>query len=65
MLFSLTKRLLVNDEGKSYLEFIDNDPKQENPIALLYFEEFPSQEKGVLKLDLSSVVLGDVSEPDC
>ena len=55
----------MNDEGKSYLEVIENDPTKKTPIALLYFEELPSQEKGLLKLNLSAVVLGDVSEPGC
>ena len=34
-------KLITNDEGKPYLEVINNDPNMKIPIALLYFEEYP------------------------
>ena len=53
----------MNEDGEPNLQVIAD--AKNNPIALIYFEDFQGQEKDILQLDISSVVLGDISEPGC
>ena len=56
------QHLSLNKNGEPYIEVMT---VLDEPIARLYFEECLEQEKHLLHLAISMVVLGDLSEPGC